>query len=137
MLLGVKYSNAQNDNVWKTLGKLTYKKQYDKLLGFKVDVPVFSQDIKNLEGKIVEVTGYIVPVEGYKGHKEFIFSAYPYSMCFFCGAAGPETVMEVSAKEAVKYTVNPVNLRGKLKLNDNDINKLMYSISEAVLLPSK
>ena len=25
------------DNVWKTLSKLTYKKQYDEMLGFKVN----------------------------------------------------------------------------------------------------
>ncbi len=119
-------------NLWKTLSKITFEKKYDDLLGFKVDVPVFSDAIKALEGEIVEVSGYIVPVEGYKSHNEFVFSAYPYNMCFFCGGAGPETVMEVSATEAVKYSTERIVLRGKLLLNSDNINRLMYIMTDAV-----
>ncbi|WP_235298162.1 hypothetical protein [Portibacter marinus] len=124
--------NAQSEaNTWKTLGKITYKKEYDELMGFKVDVPVFSDDIKAMEGKEITIKGYIIPVEGYKSHKEFIFSAYPYNMCFFCGGAGPETVMEVSASEPVKYTAEQVELKGTLTLNDSDVNRLMYILTDA------
>jgi hypothetical protein len=125
--------NAQEKSVWKTLSKITYKKQYDELMGFKIDVPVFSDQIKALENKEIEVKGYIIPVEGYKSHKEFIFSAFPYNMCFFCGGAGPETVMEVESREPVEYTAEQVILKGKLTLNDNDVNRLMYLITDAVL----
>lgn len=125
---------AQDGNLWKTLAKITYEKKFDDLLGFKVDVPVFADDIKALEGKVVEVSGYIVPVEGYKSHTEFVFSAYPYNMCFFCGGAGPETVMEVTSKEPVKYSTERVKLRGKLMLNSDDINRLMYILVDAELV---
>lgn len=122
------------ESTWKTLAKITYTKQYDELMGFKVDVPVFSEDIKALEGKEVEVKGYIIPVEGYKSHKEFIFSAFPYTMCFFCGGAGPESVMDVFATNPVEYSAEQITLRGKLELNATDINRLMYSIHDAVLV---
>jgi hypothetical protein len=122
------------ENIWKTLGKITFKKQYDELLGFKVDVPVFSQEILNMDGKVVTVKGYIIPVEGYKSHKEFVFSAYPYNMCFFCGGAGPETVMEVYAKEPIKYSAEPVTIRGKLELNSTDVNRLIYALNDVVLV---
>jgi len=122
------------ENLWKTLGKITFKKQYDELLGFKVDVPVFSQEIIAMEGKIVTVKGYIIPVDGYKSHKEFVFSAYPYNMCFFCGGAGPETVMEVYAKEPIKYTAEPVTIKGKLELNSTDVNRLIYALNDVILL---
>lgn len=135
MFLSVSF--VQDSNPWKTLGKVTYKKKFDELLGFKVDVPIFSKDVKDLDGKIIEIQGYIIPVEGYKSHKEFIFSAYPYSSCFFCGAAGPETVMEVKSDEPVKYTVNPIKIKGKLRLNDKDINKLMYGLSDAKIVEWK
>jgi len=136
LFAGFVNSNAQvsQESVWKTLAKITYKKQYDELMGFKIDVPVFSDPVKSLEGKEIEVKGYIIPVEGYKSHKEFIFSAFPYNMCFFCGGAGPETVMEVESKEAVEYTAEQVILKGKLTLNDDDINRLMYLITDAVLV---
>lgn len=125
---------AQDTNLWKTLSKITYEKKFDDLLGFKVDVPVFSQEIQDLEGEVVEVSGYIVPVEGYKSHTEFVFSAYPYNMCFFCGGAGPETVMEVTSIEPIKYSTERVKLRGKLTLNSDDINRLMYVLTDAELI---
>lgn len=132
MFLGSLMICAQDQmNTWKTLGKITYKKEYDEVMGFKVDKPVFSPEIQNMDGKEIIVKGYIIPVEGYKSHKEFIFSAFPYNMCFFCGGAGPETVMEVTAAEPVKFTAESIVLKGTLRLNYDDINRLMYKIEGA------
>ena len=122
---------ANNESIWKTLAKITYKKEYDEFLGFKIDKPVFSEEIRSLNGKEVTVKGFIIPVEGYKSHKEFIISAFPYSMCFFCGGAGPETVMEVTSIDPVDYSAESITIKGKLKLNSDDVNKLMYSLTEA------
>ncbi|MCC6725666.1 MAG: DUF3299 domain-containing protein [Saprospiraceae bacterium] len=122
------------ENIWKTLGKVTYKKEYDEMLGFKVDVPIFGNEVQKLDGKEVTVKGYIIPVDGYKSHKEFVFSAYPYSMCFFCGGAGPETVMEVKAKSPVPFTADVITIKGTLHLNSKDINKLMYSLSNVEMV---
>lgn len=125
---------SKKENTWKTLAKITYVKEYDEIMGFKIDKPVFSDPVKELAEKEVTVKGYIIPVEGYKSHTEFIFSAYPYNMCFFCGGAGPETVMEVLSNEPVKYTAEQVTLKGKLVLNSDDINRLMYLLEDAVLV---
>lgn len=122
------------DKTWKTLSKITFKKEYNETMGFKVDVPVFSEEVSALEGQEVKIRGYIIPVEGYKGHKEFIFSAYPYNMCFFCGGAGPETVMEVFAKEPIEYTAEPITIKGTLELNADDINRLIYALHDVVLV---
>ncbi len=128
-------SQAQpTDNIWKTFSKISYKKEYDELMGFKIDKPVFSDQIKAMEGKQITIKGYIIPVEGYKSHKEFIFSAFPYSMCFFCGGAGPETVMEVQAKEAIKYTAESIVIKGTLRLNGDDINRLMFKLENVEMV---
>lgn len=132
ILLSSFYLIGQTDNVWKSLSKISYKKEYDELMGFKIDKPVFSDAIKAMDGKTIKVKGYIIPVEGYKSHKEFIFSAFPYSMCFFCGGAGPESVMEVESKEPIKYTAESITLQGTLRLNADDINRLMFKIDNAV-----
>jgi len=110
------------ENIWKTLSKITYKKEYDELMGFKIDKPVFGDAIKSLEGKEVTI--------------KVIFSAFPYSMCFFCGGAGPETVMEVEAVEGIKYSDEAILLKGTMKLNDKDINRLMYKLVNAKLVKS-
>ncbi|HRG32220.1 MAG: hypothetical protein WBP33_13330 [Saprospiraceae bacterium] len=127
---GERISAQVNKNYWPILGKVAYKKEYDELLGLKVDKPVFSPEVKGLEGKFIQLKGYIIPTDGYKNHKEFVFSAFPYSSCFFCGQAGPETVLEVAAKSPITYTSEPIEIRGKLKLNNTDINRLMYQLSE-------
>jgi len=124
----------EKENIWKTLSKITYRKEYDEIMGFKIDKPVFSKQVENIEGTEVTIKGYIIPVEGYKSHTEFIFSAFPYNMCFFCGGAGPETVMEVLATEPVKYSAEQIKLKGKLVLNPDDINRLMYQLVDATLV---
>ncbi|MCC6815215.1 MAG: hypothetical protein IT267_02250 [Saprospiraceae bacterium] len=116
-------------STWSKLVKVSYKKSFDEILGIPVDKPIFSKDVKNLEGKKIILKGYIIPTDGYKSHKEFIFSAFPYSSCFFCGKAGPETVVEVEAIEAIQYTSEPIEIEGILKLNSEDINRLMYQLS--------
>ena len=127
-------TTPKKENTWKTLAKITYVKEYDEIMGFKIDKPVFSDPVKKLAEGEVTVKGYIIPVEGYKSHTEFIFSAYTYNMCFLCGGAGPETVMEVLSNEPVKYTAEQVTLKGKLVLNSDDINRLMYLLEDAVLV---
>jgi hypothetical protein len=55
-------------------------------------------------------------------------------MCFFCGGAGPETVMEVTSLEPVKYSTERIVLKGKLLLNKDNINRLMYILIDAELV---
>ncbi len=129
--MAIAQPSTLRDNTWKTLSKLTYKKQYDEVLGLKIDVPVFGNEVKALAGKEVTVKGYIIPTDGYKSQKEFVFSAFPYNMCFFCGGAGPETVMEVVTKQPIQYTTEPIYLKGILKLNGADVNRLIYSLEKA------
>lgn len=130
-LMLVSAAAPEQSNIWQTLSKITFKKEFDELLGYKVDRPVFSKEVKALEGKEVTVRGYIIPTEGYISPKQFVLSAYPFSSCFFCGGAGPETVMEVTANAAIKYTPNPVTLKGVLQLNSTDPNRLFYAIEKA------
>ena len=117
--------------IWNTLAKISYKKQYDDLMGFEVDIPVFGEEVMALEGTEIEVEGYVIPVEGYDMQENFVFSAFPYAMCFFCGNAGPETVMEAYVKsEKIKYTSKPIKIKGILSLNAGDINSLMYILND-------
>ncbi len=127
-------TQAQQEVSWGDLAGITYIKKMDDLLGFKVDMPVFDDQVKKYDGQEIQIKGYIIPTEGYKNQKEFIFSAYPYSMCFFCGNAGPETVMEVFSPKGVPFTNDQITISGKLQLNDEDINSLMFMLSDAQLV---
>lgn len=122
---------ATGAKLWKTLEEIDYeitKDEYGDLY-----VPVFSENIKAIQGELVEVDGFIIPFEGMFKPEQLILSALPISECFFCGSGGPETVMEITMKkgEKVKYTTKRVKIRGKLVLNRDNPDKLMYQLEEA------
>lgn len=97
----------------------------------KIDSPMFGQKVRALEGKTVVVKGYIIPTDGYRSEKAFVFSEFPYSISFFSGGAGPETVVEVYASKPVRFTSEPVYLRGILRLNGTDPEHLIYALEMA------
>ena len=116
--------------LWKTLTEVTYeitKDEYGDLY-----LPVFSKDIKAVEGQEVEVDGFIIPFDGMFKPTQLILSSLPISECFFCGSGGPETVIEVTLKEKIKYTTKRVKIRGTLVLNKKDPDKLMYILKDGV-----
>lgn len=135
LLLCCNFPAAKGQNtgkeIWKTLSHLQFEFKWNENLGMKVNQAVFSKEILALNGKEVTVWGYLLPEKGYKHHKEFIISSLPYNLCYFCGKAGPETVMEVSSLDAVKYSQKPILLKGKLMLNVLDPMALPYILIDA------
>lgn len=131
-LCSVGIAQAQDQNVWKNLSEVTYKISEDNF--GELYVPVFSENIKKMEGKVVEADGYIIPFEGMFKPEHIILSSLPLAECFFCGSGGPETVMEVMLSDPVKYTSKRVKVRGKLTLNSQDPEKLMYILKDAALV---
>ncbi len=125
-------SMAQAPNVWKNLAEVTYKISEDNF--GELYIPVFSENVKKLEGKVVEADGYIIPFEGMFKPEHIILSSLPLAECFFCGSGGPETVMEVMMATPVKYTSKRVKVRGTLTLNSKDPEKLMYIMKDAKLI---
>lgn len=123
---------AQSTNVWKSLSEVSYKISEDEY--GELYVPVFSENITSLEGKVVEADGYIIPFEGMFKPEHIILSSLPLAECFFCGSGGPETVMEVDMASPIKYTSNRVRVRGTLTLNSKDPEKLMYILKNGTLV---
>jgi len=132
LLLFASVITGYSQNVWRDLSDVTYKIGQDEF--GELYIPVFSQKIKSLEGKVVEADGFIIPFEGMFKPEHIILSSLPLAECFFCGSGGPETVMEVMLKNPIKYTSKKVKVRGKLTLNDRDPEKLMYILKDAELL---
>jgi hypothetical protein len=115
--------------VWPKLYDIKYEKKKDKLGEY--DKPIFSASAKALNGKIVTLPGYMMPFEhGSKGVK-FMFSSMPINACFFCGVGGPESVMEVTMKQPLTFHDKPIELKGILRLNDQDPDKMIYILEQA------
>lgn len=123
---------SKGAELWKTLADVSYDIEQDEY--GDIFIPVFGKGIQEIADQIVEVDGFIIPLDGLFKPTELIVSALPVSECFFCGTGGPETVMEVSMKEKIKYTAKRVKIRGKLRLNAKDPDKLMYRLVEGVFV---
>jgi hypothetical protein len=123
---------AQSNLSWEALADLTYEAKWLKEYQMEYQVPVFGEQPKAQAGKEVAVTGYIIPIDAES--TQFILSRYPYAACFFCGNAGPESVVElwIPKKYQKRYEMDERRtFKGKLKLNDTDANHFIYILEEA------
>ena len=91
-------SGKTTRNIWDILMKVKWVKTYDKKYKTNNYAPKFTKEIQALNGKIITIKGYLIPVDLYGGGEFAIISALPVANCFFCGGAGPETVMEIYTK---------------------------------------
>ncbi len=121
----------QNINYWKILATVTTKQQSDKSGKYQVSVPIFSDDLQKLNNKEILLKGYIIPLQELRKQNYFVLSRYPYSLCYFCGGAGIESVIEVNSTKDIKFTENAVTLKGIFKLNPTNPNQLLYILNDA------
>ena len=124
----------QYSNTWNTLSKVKIERKLDPSLNFEVDFPTFSEEILALNGKEIELEGWMIPLDELRGENYFVLSALPFANCFFCGGAGPETVIEVFTEEKVEFEVDRIKVKGKLRLNANDPMQLMYILNNAEIV---
>ncbi len=127
---------AQSKDAWGTLGMVTLSKEYDEALGMEIQKPTVSIVTQQLDGKEIELSGFIIPLTGKLAQSHFMVSKFPQSMCFFCGKAGPETAIQVFMKnnEKIEFTEDKVSVKGILRINATDMNNLLYTLDQATML---
>ena len=121
---------------WAAFAKTKFETKYNEKAAEYFMVPVFTAELKSLVGKEVSLEGYYMPID-VDGNAYIILSKYPYSQCFFCGGAGPESIAEVTFKikstskfEADQY----IRVKGKLKLNDTDLEHGNFLLIDAIII---
>ncbi|MEM1324437.1 MAG: DUF3299 domain-containing protein [Bacteroidota bacterium] len=123
---------SQTKISWDVLADLTYEAKWLEEYQMEYQVPVFGKSPQAYEGKEVSVSGYMIPVDAES--TLFILSRYPYAACFFCGNAGPESVVElwIPEKYYKRYEMDQrMTFTGKLKLNNTDANHFIYILEGA------
>lgn len=115
------------ENVWNTLFLIKYETG-------GMGNGKFEDIIKDMDGDEITVRGYIIPLSGKRAQSQFMFSAYPYNTCFFCGGAGPESVMETSmqAGKTVEFSEKPITLRGTFRYQANSETEIFYRLENAL-----
>ena len=120
---------------WDMLKDVSFKKKWYPQESIFMLYPTFGAPLKKLENKEVIIRGYVIPVD--VATNMYVLSAFPYSQCFFCGGAGPESVMSLKPlkSEVRKYKTDDMHtFKGKLKLNADDIYEMNYILEEADMI---
>lgn len=122
-------------DAWHEFAKTKFEPKYYEKIGEYLFYPTFSAELKALEGKEITVEGFYVPFAPEDGDY-IIISKFPMSQCFFCGGGGPESIAEVTFKNAPsKFQVDDlITVKGRLKLNTNDIDHVNFILLDAVLV---
>ncbi|GAB3510240.1 hypothetical protein GCM10027442_18490 [Emticicia fontis] len=114
---------------WKDLQDVRFKKRFNKQEGMFFLYPSFGEKVKALEGKELEIRGYIIPVN--PTENVYVLSANPMAACFFCGGSGPESIIQLKLKRAKRFATDEIwVVRGTLKLNADNIEELNYILQD-------
>ena len=121
---------------WKYLMGVSFEQSYNKKMAMEVSLPVFNDTLKMLDGKDVMIEGFYIPVDETGDDKIVIVSAFPFSQCFFCGRAGVESIVDVlSPKKLPTLKVDTkIKFKGRLKLNRDNFDYLIYVLEEAIMV---
>jgi len=116
---------------WKKLSDVEFTRKLNKEVSMYFLYPTFGPSVKALQGKEIQIKGYIIPVD--ENENIYVVSAQPMAMCFFCGGSGPESIMELQFKnKKQRFKTDEVRtVKGILKLNPIDIEHLNYILKNA------
>lgn len=125
------YQNDEIEITWDQLKSLQFEEAYDESTGGFYEKPVFGFVQKSLAGKKVKITGYVLPMDADLNY--YVVSAFPFSSCFFCGGAGPESVIDLQLADSQEKFKNDqrVSFCGTLRLNEGNVFDFPYILVDA------
>ena len=94
-------------------------------------VPTFTESVKKLEGKQVEIEGIITCIDVVDGMYILTLNGDFGFSCCFNPNFGPDGVIEVEFEEVRLKKQAKVRVTGTFRLNSDDIYKLNYTIVNA------
>ena len=126
------FSLGQTSIDWETLSDVKFEVKYDEKVGISYEEATFGPGVIPLDGQQVALTGYMIPLDGFG--VAYALSRNPNSSCFFCGGAGPETVVELKLKPTAmrRYrTDDRLLFKGTLQLSRSNADNFTYVLLNA------
>jgi hypothetical protein len=133
------FLQAQDNGSWGMLSMVNVQSAYNADYGYEVQTITVSPLVQSLENTDIELEGYIVPLSGKVEQSHFMLSSLPINMCFFCGKAGPETAIQVFMRnnKKVAFSEEKIKIKGRLIVNPNNQNEILYTLEDATLIKEK
>lgn len=124
---------AQDHLSWDDLGDVTWVEEHDDTLGMTNLIGNFGEHLQSFNGKEVVISGYVIPLDAMG--LSYALSKTSFAACFFCGQAGPETVMDlnVTPKSVPSYRQKDtlIKFKGTLILRESNETGLHYTLDQA------
>lgn len=116
---------------WSLLGKIKYENRPHTDYPDGVMYPQVNDELKAKKGKKITISGFIIPID----NENYALSKNVFAQCFFCGQAGPETIMGIKFKDLKKRlkTDQYVTLEGTFRYNETDVEDWIYHIENAII----
>lgn len=122
---------AQAKLTWNDFADVSFEPEYNEKYDVHFLMPKFGTKIKSYRGKEVEITGYFLDISG--TGEVLLLSANPMASCFFCGSAGPESVIEVNFEKKPSFSTDQVvKVKGILELNRDNVDHCNYILKNAM-----
>lgn len=131
-LLISKQVTAQEFVDWSIFADVRFEETYDDATGLSLLNATFGEYLQDLDGKTVSVRGFMIPLDPFG--TSYVLSQNPNSSCFFCGGAGPETIVGLLLKpQAVRrYETDEYRtFKGTLQLNKLNDKHFTYMLIDA------
>ncbi len=117
---------------WAEMADVDFKDVYLEELDSYYWKPVFGPQVIAAENEDVYITGYVIPVD--LDEDFYVLSRYPFANCFFCGGAGPESVIDLRFADSDHRTYQTderLAFHGNLRLNADDVYQMNYILEGA------
>lgn len=116
---------------WKSLSETSFSEYFNETKNIWTLEGVFPVSIRKLNGSDVKITGYVIPIDIKK--RSYVLSAYPYSSCYFCGGAGPESIVNLQLND-LKHHIETDAIKtfsGVLDLQSRPKNGFYFTLINA------
>jgi hypothetical protein len=117
---------------WDELGDVTFESRYEEEFGIEILEATFGKHLVAMDSQEVILTGYMIPLNALG--TSYVLSRFPNANCFFCGGAGPETIVELKLlpRHLKRYATDTyATFKGRLILNRKNLSSLTYVLLNA------
>jgi hypothetical protein len=127
---------VKEQDMWALFSKTRFVEKLNREFGMYFLYPKFPDELLAKQGKEVIVTGFFIPLE-MNASNIVVVSKFPNAECFFCGGAGPESIVVGYLKKKPAKAIKMdeiIKIKGRLKLNENDIEELNFILEDAEII---